>query len=620
MPPAACRFGRIVCPVLATPTRFPIGFKPCRWSLRYRFHKADSPARGLCLPKCPYFAWFPWKRISAMAPGLLPDSAAWLLAIILKGDSLQRTAVRLIVLALLLTSTNLAQAEPPVLQPVYRTQSFLFIPYQPRQQGPAGQGTANKVQLLLSRDGLSDWKILQEARPNVQGFSFRAAGDGHYWFAVRVSGQRTEPLLNVQPQMHLIVDTLKPQLTLSATTEADGKVVVRYEARDQNLRGGKVMLEVETNREQPIILKLDQPDVSQPDRLVGRSHWTPPPGVRGARLRGTIEDCAGHRTQAFAQIDSAGPTLPEFPNTQERVPPAGSLLADTANPAPRPGGSLSRQNWPPDDTAPAVVPSVNPTAPNANVSITPPELVFDTRSPISPTDGNQGGWDPTSQAFLQANSRSINSGTFDVDYEVAGVGPWGVAKVELWGTADGGKSWNSFGVDADNRSPIRATVPNSGTYGFRILVDSANGVGSVPPRQGDQPELVVHVDLQPPTAQLTGAEVGREGQQSQLSIRWTATDTNLEMRPIGLFFSSHPDGPWATIAAGLENTGDYVWPLERHVPNQFFLRLEARDRAGNVTTHQTTSPLVLYRPQPVGRLRSVRPVRDTPSRSRTAGR
>ena len=208
----------------------------------------------------------------------------------------------------------------------------------------------------------------------------------------------------------------------------------------------------------------------------------------------------------------------------------------------------------------------------------------------------------------QSGARVVNSRTFDVQYDLESIGPWGVAKVELWGTHDGGRTWQSFGVDNDNRSPVRVTVPAAGVYGFRILVDGANGAAASPPRSGDKPELLVAVDLKPPTAELLSADIGEGNLTGHLVIRWAVADTNLEPRPISLFYGTLPNGPWSTIATGLENTGGYTWRLERHVPDRFYLRLEARDVAGNLATCQTPTPIMLNRPQPTGRLRGVRPV------------
>ena len=202
----------------------------------------------------------------------------------------------------------------------------------------------------------------------------------------------------------------------------------------------------------------------------------------------------------------------------------------------------------------------------------------------------------------------VGSRTFELQYDLASVGPWGVAKVELWGTHNGGHTWESYGTDPDSRSPMRVSVPSAGTYGFRILVDGADGARAQPPRSGDPPELVVHVDLQPPVARLEPVEHGQGNQADHLIIRWTAADGNLSSRPISLMYSSSPTGPWSTIAAGLENTGQYTWRIERHVPTRFYLRLEVRDTAGNQVTVDSPEPVVLQRAQPVGHLRGVRPV------------
>jgi hypothetical protein len=207
----------------------------------------------------------------------------------------------------------------------------------------------------------------------------------------------------------------------------------------------------------------------------------------------------------------------------------------------------------------------------------------------------------------------VNARTFDVEYDLQEVGPWGVAKVELWGTQDNGKTWQSYGIDPDNRTPVRVTVPNGGTFGFRILVEGANGVSAPPPHSGAEPELIVNVDLQAPVAKILAAEPGEGNLSDHLRIRWQADDDNLDARPIGLFYSSFPNGPWSTVAAGLENTGSYVWRIERHVPGRFYLRLETRDTAGNVASYQTPEPLALDRPQPTGTLRNVRPITGVPS-------
>lgn len=215
-------------------------------------------------------------------------------------------------------------------------------------------------------------------------------------------------------------------------------------------------------------------------------------------------------------------------------------------------------------------------------------------------------------------ARWVNSLTFDVDYDLQTVGPWGVSKVELFATRDGGANWSSFGVDPDNRSPMRVTVPAAGLYGFRLVVNGANGAPAPTPVAGDQPELVIGVDMTEPTAELQAAELGQGNLADHLIIRWSADDENLDARPVGLFYSNNADGPWSTVATDIDNNGHYAWRLLQQVPQQLFLRLEVHDKAGNVAIRQSPGPVVLNLPQPTGTLRNVRPVQSAPQRFRTA--
>jgi hypothetical protein len=223
-------------------------------------------------------------------------------------------------------------------------------------------------------------------------------------------------------------------------------------------------------------------------------------------------------------------------------------------------------------------------------------------------------------AAAEAGLRWVNSLTFDVDYDLQTVGPWGVSKVELWATRDGGREWVNFGVDPDNRSPMRVNVPAAGVYGFRLIVNGANGAAVPTPAAGEQPELIIGVDLTEPQGELQAAEIGQGNMADHLLIRWAATDENLDARPVGLFYGTEPQGPWSTIATDIDNNGQYAWRLLRQVPEKLFLRLEVRDKAGNIAVRTTPAPVMLNLPQPTGRLRSVRPVQETqdPSRFRTA--
>jgi hypothetical protein len=202
----------------------------------------------------------------------------------------------------------------------------------------------------------------------------------------------------------------------------------------------------------------------------------------------------------------------------------------------------------------------------------------------------------------------VNTLQFELEYDVESVGPSGIARVELWGTRDGGRTWTSFGRDNDKQSPFLVRVPEEGIYGFSIAVQSGVGLGDEPPRPGSPAQVWIGVDLTKPLARILSAEQVPGSGPGQLVIRWQAEDWMLAARPIGLYYSPSREGPWSPIATGLANTGQYAWALDRRAPEQLFLRLEARDEAGNVGIFETPLPVSIDQRRPQGRIRQVRPV------------
>jgi hypothetical protein len=211
--------------------------------------------------------------------------------------------------------------------------------------------------------------------------------------------------------------------------------------------------------------------------------------------------------------------------------------------------------------------------------------------------------------------RMVNSQMFQLDFDIDSVGPSGVGRVELWGTRDMGKTWKSYSSVNGSRGPLLANVKEEGLYGFTAVVTNGVGMGGKPPSSGDIPDLWVGVDLTKPTARITSAQQGVDSEAGQLIISWRADDRMLAARPVSLSFSTNRSGPWLPIASGLENSGRYAWPIDNRTPSQFYLRLEVRDEAGNVGVNETSEPVTIDQSQPTIRVRDVRPVGETSSRS-----
>lgn len=199
--------------------------------------------------------------------------------------------------------------------------------------------------------------------------------------------------------------------------------------------------------------------------------------------------------------------------------------------------------------------------------------------------------------------QQVNVLKFQVDYGVESVGPAGVGRVELWGTRDGGRTWQSFGLDSDNKSPLVVTVPGNGLYGFRIVVSDTNGRGEPAPRNGDTPQVWIAVDASPPEVHISPPIVRGE----LVPIIFTVADEQLDPQSVSLFYSHRADGAWIPITQGLGNVARYDWAPQPGISGPVFLRIEARDRGGNIGSAITREPLLLDRPVPKSTISGIRP-------------
>jgi hypothetical protein len=199
-----------------------------------------------------------------------------------------------------------------------------------------------------------------------------------------------------------------------------------------------------------------------------------------------------------------------------------------------------------------------------------------------------------------ANVRMVNSKRISINYDVKEVGKSGVAIIELWYTRNGGSNWQKYAEQADPKAPYVYTVEVSeeGLYGFTLVARNRAGFGESPPRAGDPPQVWVEVDLTKPVVRMLAPEVGRGADLGTLTINYSATDKNLAQRPITLSYAEKLEGPWVEIVRGEENTGRFVWRMPESVPYQFYVRVEAADRAGNVGAAETGKAVIVDLSQP----------------------
>ena len=304
---------------------------------------------------------------------------------------------------------------------------------------------------------------------------------------------------------------------------------------------------------------------------------------------------------------------PEMNHGEPRVPASYAGIARTTDPVatgpqtPQATGPQFAPLEPFRQAASAAMPTSAPTQ-SGGQPLVPLGQLTPLNAPLNSQGVTPIDTPPPSHQLLSHQPTSppklVGSRTFSLEYDLDDAGRGGVTRVELWGTRDGGQTWNRYCQDDDNRSPLLVTVDNEGLYGFTILVQSAGAAAIESPRAGEEPELWVAVDLKRPIVELTGIERGEGNLADHLILKWRAQDNNLEQRPIALYFSSRPAGPWSAIATSLEDTGQYAWRVERYVPTRIYLRIEARDTAGNLAAFQTREPVEFSPGSLTGRLRA----------------
>jgi hypothetical protein len=494
----------------------------------------------------------------------------------------------LLALALLCCQTSLAADTAPASgqnanglpQPLFTRQTAFSIPF---KLNPADQADREPigVELFVSTDRGRSWKFYSKAEPKAAHFVFRAGGDGEFWFQLRTvnRGGQASPSAFDRPGMRIVVDTVPPKLQLDARRGEAGEILLRWQVDEQNLspESFKILYRGEASETwRPVAV--DRQNIRAAGLVwTGQATWWPQSAGGRIEVRGEVADLAGNVAVNHAQVSlAAGGERKLGPSPTAADPPRQNLTA-----------RMPTADRRPELNGPTLAPAAPPVA---KQFVSPP--VRAASGMVGPPPGEQ--------------PRMVNSKRFELDYELGPVGPAETVEAELWATRDGGQQWTSFGRATDPHKPFSVVVDEEGLYGFRATVRQANGPASEAPRAGSLPDIWIGVDCTKPNCRIVSADQALGDQAGKLIIRWEADDRLLAVRPVMLSFSPSPGGPWSTIASGLANTGQYVWPIDGRAPQQIYLRLEVRDEAGNLGTAETAEPTRLDPPAPAARIRGVR--------------
>ncbi len=487
-------------------------------------------------------------------------------------------------------------------EPIITRQMAFTIPYQIDRPLQMTQEPV-EVQLFVSTDRGANWRLYNKVEPTQGSFLFRTSVDGEYWFTVRTldrSGQLRPqgppPILRVQ------IDTNPPLLQLKAQHGQAGQVTAQWEIRDDTLKPDsfRILYRLEGENAWLPVAVSSKNFKRNAASQVGEITWWPNKPQGTLQVRAECCDAAGNPAVSHAQValtkadanaTAQTPAAAAKPQTDKPAVAAAKPAPVTAVPNPL----IANQAAAPAAAKPPVAGQTSPATP---------------AKPAPATAASPAPSGPAASLSAQP-PRMVSARTFELEYNVSAAGVPAGNRVELWATRDGGRTWALATVDDDNRSPLIVRTDAEGLFGFRLTVRTANGQGVEPPKPGDPPQVWIGVDLTPPAVRILRIQPVA-GQPGQLQIAWEATDAQLAERPIALSCATTPNGPWLPIAGGLENSGYYTWMAGPTVPDPVFIRVEARDAAGNTASNQTPMPILLQRQLPTAQNHDVRPVGPSP--------
>jgi hypothetical protein len=501
--------------------------------------------------------------------------------------------------------------------------------------------------VLYAKEGANGaWSIRDKAAPLQTSFTFKAPRDAEYWFrivAIDKQGRSHPDDLAKDPQdaVVVVVDTLAPGLDVAYLGNAPEGQILQCDIRDANPDIFKMRFYYQTRDNVWRTLE-SLPD--QPNTYV-----VPAQAALTNFIRVVAVDLAGNTTARTMNLSELAATAPKTrptpaptPAVQQAANPAPVAMPQALAPTvPTPGIMPQAAPQAMPQVIPQAMPQVAATLPTpapttratmiASPAIASPVIVeapvLDeprvpqpqpinlipnaSKTPVAPVMANSGpslDVPPSikpATAVVESTSGTLAKpapmpnlqlvGTTQVflNYAVENVGVSGVGKMQIYATRDRGQSWQKVGEENQGKNPAEVNLPGEGVYGLKSIVSNGRGFGAQPPQAGDPADWWIEVDTTKPKVTITGIRPGDAHEAGSVHVFWQAEDKNLNAEAIELYYAPSREGPWAPIGKNLKNTGSHRWMPPAEAGAHAFIRLLARDKAGNIGLSETTQPIPL---------------------------
>ena len=517
-----------------------------------------------------------------------------------------------------------------------------------------------QVELHVSNDGGQVWQLAKVVPPTSDTFIYTAPSDGRYWFHIvteDLKGNKDPANLTTEPPaMKVLFDTKAPTVAFTNVKRTADEATVEWRIEDQfpNEMATRFYFRGECLR-----YRLARGNrtgrVAQRRPLPRECHWTDhrPSGrcghgwQHGRRDEGdSTGKPAGHANNDEPVADDAERSAAgEHRDSGERYHSAAGFRSawrsHRTGRSGRAGGPTRRHFDGSDDSHSACRPSSLHTASRRGRS----------RDPAGGRHDSTGfrGTDDTIDHRADSHFRSAHVGrtgqrqhdertgdrnepapgyqrpAFDLNYQVEQCGSSGISRVDLWVTHDDGRSWVWWSQHDGRESPVKVNLGTTsnqhqeGLYGFRLVPVSGAGLSDATPTAGDAPDMRIIVDITAPAVKIFPA-VADPNDPNALMLQWEAMDKNFGDDPITIEWCETATGPWRPVATAvvsdspsglgiltkrLSNTGKYSWHVPNGLPPRVYLKVTAKDAAGNTTEQVTREPILIDLTKPRAKITGI---------------
>lgn len=507
----------------------------------------------------------------------------------------------------------------------------------PIRVNDARRGDLVELTLYVSTDQGRTWTGAGKAKPTEEAFNFHAPKDGLYWFSVQAVDRdgKYDPadIAQVAPALKVMIDTQKTLVQIIAAERVGDEVVVSWQTMDSQADVNTLKLEYRPSEGSTTFWQM----APLTPAAAGQARFRPGTGAPLA-VRLQIADQAGVPSTAIKEIAAAPVNAVTQANSvvvPTMVPPQSALT----NP---PAGVVPEPVMPSEQVKPVPAANVTPVAPPPIVPpppVSPPSTTNTIPNSVSANDGPSGlaplaglrpGEEPAKKPvgmppdFAAMNGQPTPPAANDIQYvkdrqvglefEINRKGPSGVKKIETYITQDDGQTWFRYGETTETNSPLQVALPEKeGTYGFHIVAYSGVMQSEGPPKNGRAPDVRLHVDRTAPQVEWY-PPAPDASMPNALTLRFSVNDVNLTPNSVTLEWSRQANGGWQSISASgmrpanvpsVPHLKECTWLLPADLPDAVYLRLTARDLAGNVGERITRDPVTVDLQKPSARVKRV---------------